>query len=81
VNADEDSVRIAIDIIARRVVRQQVQPDVIGELWEDYPEIGANDWAAVVRQVDHLAERTDVQGEKYDAAYRFLAARADGAEA
>jgi len=80
VNADED-VAAVVDIVARRVIASYLFGETIAELWEDYPELGANDWQAVLNQVDHIVERLNPLGGDYDAAYRFLAARADGAEA
>jgi hypothetical protein len=81
VSYDDDGVRDAVDIIARRVLRNRVDWEAVGELWEDYPDLGEVDWAAVVRQIVDLVERMDVLDAEYDAAYRFLAARADGVEA
>jgi hypothetical protein len=74
--------RHAICTVARRVLVQAVEralADPVVE-WGDYPDLGEHDWDAVVKQVRHLANRTDVQTEHYDAAYRHLAERADTTE-
>lgn len=67
----------AIRIVARRVLANAVAVDPIAPEWENYPEIGEDDWAAVLADVRRLAERTDVQGEHYECAYRHLAGRAN----
>jgi hypothetical protein len=71
--------RKAIRTVARRVLAAAVDMAIAsGELdWDSYPEIGENDWFAVLTDVRALAERTDVQAEHYESAYRHLASRAE----
>jgi len=73
---DAFNVALARDIVARRVVNSLVNGDALGCLWEDYPDIGENDWIAVTKQAERIVERLDPAGEKYDAAYAYLASRA-----
>lgn len=72
----------AVDTVARRVLAYAVGRALEFPLveWGDYPELGEHDWDAVVARVRHLADRTDVQTEKYEAAYRHLATRAAAEE-
>lgn len=69
----------ARDIVARRVVNRLINEDALGCLWEDYPELGEHDWVAVTKHAEVIVERLDPAQEKYDSAYRFLAARAEAA--
>ncbi len=67
----------ARDIVARRVVNRLINEDTLGCLWEDYPDLGEHDWVAVTKHAEVIVERLDPADEKYDVAYRFLAARAE----
>lgn len=69
----------AVNTVARRVLARIVAESAdVGADWEDYADIGEYDWEAVVAEVRRLGERTDVQHEKYESAYRYLAGRAEG---
>lgn len=70
----------AIRIVARRVFANAVADDPVDPEWENYPEIGGDDWQAVLAYVRELAQRTDVHTEDCDAAYRHLAERAEEEE-
>lgn len=65
----------AIRLVARRVLADQLKR--YPPSWEDYPDIGENDWGRVLIHVRHLANRGDVQAEQYDSAYRYLAERSE----
>jgi hypothetical protein len=69
----------AIRIVARRVVAAAL--DGTPAEWGNYPDIGEDDWDAVVAQARRIAAVYDVQGDHYDSAYRLLTQRAEGAEA
>lgn len=71
-----DDIEHAVRTVARRVLANATGEAAILPEWEHYPEIGLNDWEAVLAEVHRLAERADVQGEHYEAAYRHLAGRA-----
>jgi hypothetical protein len=70
---------LAVDIIARRVLDSAIDWERVEEAWEDWGEIGANDWRAVVARAKAIAERFAPQTEKIPAAYEYLKARADSA--
>lgn len=62
----------AIAIVAHHAIRAAVE-DRIGEMWEDYPEIGDDDWGAVVEAaLTIVATPAD-----YEEAYKILADRAE----
>jgi hypothetical protein len=44
--------------------------------WQDYPDIGEQDWAEVVREVERRLAQLEPPAEKYGCAYRHLADRA-----
>lgn len=66
----------AVRDVARHAVAAAVRLNP--PLWEDYPDIGENDWEAVEAEVERLLDRLAAQREKYDCAYRHLASRAGG---
>jgi hypothetical protein len=61
----------AIDIVARGALTKQAREAE----WEDYPEIGENDWRAVCDRMDELANGPT--GDEFEAAYQFLTERAE----
>jgi hypothetical protein len=63
---------IAIDIVAHRVLAN----DGAEPSWEDYPEIGENDWFAIQYRVTELAVQAAPNTRDYKAAYDLLAERA-----
>jgi hypothetical protein len=68
--ATHDAIRIVAQEIAARAVRQWPQ-------WEDFPEIGEDDWREVLSELDgpHQAPDPDL----YLRAYSLLTERADPA--
>lgn len=70
----------AIRTVARRVLAQVAAEAIklggTAASGENHPDIGQYDWERVLADVRRLAERTDVQGEHYESAYRHLAGRA-----
>lgn len=67
------AVEDAIEIVAKRILGQYA--DDVHDEWENYPEIGADDWEAVVSRVQHMVGSYDHR--TYLAAYDLLAARAE----
>jgi len=63
----------AIKTVAQRAIHMAAADGGTCPMWEDYPEIGENDWFAVLEEVDKIAAAPD----GYEAAYAFLTARAD----
>lgn len=73
--AENPVVADAIDVVARKVLHDvQTNPENFVEFWEDYPNIGEDDWERVVDRIVHLAQ--PVYTASFDAAYEFLGARA-----
>lgn len=65
----------AIEIIARRAIYCACGESGMGVEWGDYPEIGENDWHAILTKIEEL---TAAPGD-FTAAYALLEARADPA--
>jgi len=66
----------AIDVVARWALATFADDGID---WQDYPEIGEGDFAAVTVQAALIVTRPSV--DEYEAAYDFLAARAVAWEA
>lgn len=66
--------RHAIEVVAMQVISHQLEET--GSLWEDYPEIGEEDWGRVAERVTALTAGFDVSAADYHAAYDLLEARA-----
>lgn len=49
----------------------------VSEMWEDYPEIGENDWIAICEAVKRVTEKRAPSVVAFNAAYKHLAGRAD----
>jgi len=65
----------AINVIVRHAIHTAVSDGGTCPEWEDYPEIGENDWYEIEAEI---ALSTDCPSPAaFDAAYAFLAARAD----
>ena len=64
----------AITTVAEQAIHEATRDGGRVPEWEDYPEIGENDWQAVLDRVDRMTWAPDQA--KYDAAYALLAARA-----
>jgi hypothetical protein len=69
----------AVRVVARRVVAAAVGGTPVE--WRNYPDVGEDDWKAVMAVADRIAAQHDPQGEHYDSAYRLLTQRAEGVEA
>lgn len=69
------STELAIRDVARHAIAAAVRANP--PEWQDYPDIGENDWQAVLAEVERRVGQLEPQGEKYGCAYRHLAARAD----
>lgn len=68
----------ALDIIAKRCIANLVEHDKGGNgstQWEDWPEIGEQDWFRVLERMNELVP-DDPRGDKVKQAYATLAARA-----
>jgi len=63
----------AIRIVAQHAIHMAAADGGTCPMWEDYPEIGENDWYAVLEEVDKIAAAPD----GYEAAYALLEARAE----
>jgi hypothetical protein len=77
VRPDGDPTKDAIDVIAREVTEQMLDPMDLGDLWSDYPEIGEDDWRDVVNRVRDRAEAAKPDAETYKIAYAHLQGRAE----
>lgn len=77
----DDKVAVAVDEVAKRVVarllRWALESENAYEKWEDYPLIGEHDWGAVEYRIKQLADDIDPDDAVFDAAYEFLAGRAE----
>lgn len=70
--------RHAMDVIIRSILRRLTDdPDQVGEMWEDYPEIGEHDWIEICAQVADRSKTFTNSPEVYKAAYAHLASRAE----
>lgn len=72
-----DGLEKSIDIVARHILGRLVDSDDLGEMWELYPEIGSDDWERVVEVVQELVPEIHPTDSTYEAAYNFLAERAN----
>lgn len=72
----------AIDVIAKQAIKAATD-DSPGYTvsWENYPEIGENDWARVVERVDEITALIAPDQPEFEAAYDYLMDRAKGVEA
>lgn len=75
---DKENLAIAIDTVARHVVRTAVFNGITGGriAWEHYPELAEVDWEAVSFRALQLADSVDRPLDEYRAAYNLLEARA-----
>jgi hypothetical protein len=72
----------AIEVVARHLLASgRYDTDDPGSCWEDYPDIGENDWTAVERCADRLYEQwlKDIKpaDDIYQTAYTHLSERAE----
>lgn len=66
----------AIDVIAKQAIKSasaNFQPVE----WENYPEIGEQDWVRVVERVGEIAALIAPDQSEFEAAYDYLKERAD----
>lgn len=71
----EDMVKVAVETVGRHIIAA-VLDNMIGEEWENYPEIGEDDWMRVQAYVEAWARNTAPPTEQYEAAYEYLESRA-----
>lgn len=77
-NTFDYETRHAMDVIIRAVIARLIdEPDTVGEMWEDFPEIGEHDWIEICEQVAERAKSFINSPEVFKAAYEHLASRAD----
>lgn len=70
--------RHAMDVIARSIMSHLLDdPSGVGDMWEDHPEIGENDWIEIAEIVAERVKTFQADPEVYKAAYAHLASRAD----
>jgi len=67
-------VRAAINVIARQVLWAAADDEPLG-WWENYPEIGEDDWSAVMNEISDLTPPP--APDVVEAAYELLKMRAD----
>jgi hypothetical protein len=72
-----DQTSAAIDVVARELTEQMLDPMDLGDMWDDYPEIGEDDWRSIVARARDRAEAAKAEVETYKAAYAHLQARAE----
>jgi len=66
-------------IIARELVSKVLlaSVDYAAESWDDYPDVGENDWKVVVAEYEHLATLMEQTPPDLLQAYGVLSARAE----
>jgi len=74
---EERTAKDAIDIVARHALIHLVEQHMSDD-WDLYADIGEFDWEAVVEAARALV--VEPSQAAYDAAYEFLAARAETTE-
>jgi hypothetical protein len=73
---DAERTKWAIRIVANRVVSLALSG--VSPEWQNYPDIGEDDWKAVMAMADRIAVH---DARDYYTAYRLLTQRAEGVEA
>ena len=66
---------VPINVIARHAIHSATSDGGQSPGWEDYPEIGENDWYEVLAEIDRLCPAPSP--DAFKAAYALLSARAD----
>lgn len=74
---DYSTLRARAWIVDRIAFQLASDDEGISEMWEDYPEIGENDWIAICHAVKRVAEKRNPRAEQFEWAYTHLAGRAD----
>ena len=73
----DDRVTEAVDILARGLIVRLAEGD-IGEAWGDWlPDVGEDDFYAIRNRAEQLLVLSCPTREAYNAAYDFIAARAN----
>jgi len=69
----------AREVIASHLVASAVRDALSNELvrWEDFPDIGEFDWAAIETRMDQLIAPMSTTQDRFTAAYEVLAGRAN----
>ena len=68
-------VRAAITVVAREAIHHASSPHGGPIEWEDWPDIGEDDWNAILTEAARLAASPDP--DEFAAAYELLKMRAD----
>lgn len=73
------SVRRAITVVASHLLADALDAAISFENigWEDYPEVGENDFGKVVVRAGKIADRLRPSEDDYEEAYAVLADRAE----
>lgn len=79
----DDQLKSAVDAVANHLVVAALNrtADDGSPGREDYPDIGEHDWQDVVTRAQQIAQRLAPDPGYYQAAYGFLAHRAEGVKA
>lgn len=72
----DDKFANAVDVIAKNLLTSCAA--VCEKDWEDYPDLGENDWEQVRNRVRDLVDLLAPSPPEYEAAYEYLAERARG---
>jgi len=64
-------------VLIRRLMWALAVSESVGEMWEDYPEIGEHDWIDICNRLAASVARQNPSAEEFQAAYAHLAGRAD----
>lgn len=75
----DERVDEAVDVVARRVIADVLDPLAVGDLWENYPDLGEDDWQAVQTRVQEIITGGvgRIDQTTYTAAYDYLESRAE----
>ena len=70
--------REAISAVARHLIADRLDAYDVGDMWDQYPEIGEHDWYAVTQRVQEIIKATvkPPSAERFKAAYERLESRA-----
>lgn len=64
-------------VVDRIIAHLASDGERVSEMWEEYPEIGENDWIAICEAVKRVTDKRAPTVVAFNAAYRHLAGRAD----
>lgn len=71
----------ALDVVSVRYACRLLRNAADEDDWEDYPDLGQDDFYEVVERVIKLGAADPSTDAEYEAAYAHLASRANGVEA